>query len=262
MKHTPIAAVQAGVLLGALLLWEILPRIGLIDPLFIPPPSQVVAAAVHLSHHGGLSHHILISLKRALGGLAAGMLIALPLGLALGGWFPRLTRALEPLMELFAQANPVLLFHIIILFLGIGESAKLFIITWLCLWPITFSIINGIRTVDPQILKVGRALGLGRLRLFGQVVMPSAAPHLFTGLRLAAGYAFIMLIAAEMMGAASGLGWLVIQNQESYHAPRIFAGAAIITALGITVDTLLKALERRVVAWQPPIDAVPSQLAV
>jgi NitT/TauT family transport system permease protein len=186
-----------------------------------------------------------VSLVRALSGLLAALLVGLPLGLLLGGWFPRIQTATEPLMELFAQANPVILAHIIIFFLGIGQSAKIFIIAWLCIWPITFSTISGIRNVDPTLIKSARSLGLGRFRLFVSVVLPSAAASIFTGLRLAAGYAYIMLIASEMMGASSGLGFLVVQSQESYNVTRIFAGASVITLLAVVTDQLLKLAERR-----------------
>ena len=228
-----------------LLLWEILPRLGAVDPLFIPPFSGVLSTMYQLFASGELGKHTLVSLVRALSGLLAALLVGLPLGLLLGGWFPRIQTATEPLMELFAQANPVILAHIIIFFLGIGQTAKVFIIAWLCIWPITFSTIAGIRNVDPTLVKAARSLGLGRFRLFLSVVLPSAAATIFTGLRLAAGYAYIMLIASEMMGASSGLGFLVVQSQESYNVTRIFAGASVITLLAVVTDQMLKLAERR-----------------
>jgi NitT/TauT family transport system permease protein len=187
---------------------------GVIPSLFVPPLSQVIRAIADLWSTGELVRNSLISLQRAFIGFAAAVVLGLPLGLLVGGWFPRVQTALEPLMELFAQANPLVLFHIIILFLGIGEAPKTFIIGWLCLWPVTFSAINGIQNVDPLVLKAARSFGVGRGRLFVSVILPFAAPAIFAGLRLAAGYAFIMLVAAEMMGASSGLGWLVLSAQE------------------------------------------------
>jgi ABC-type nitrate/sulfonate/bicarbonate transport system permease component len=229
--------------------WEILPRCGVVNPLFIPPLSVVLAALRDINASGELLTHTVISLQRAFFGFSVAVLVGLPLGLLLGGWFPRIQQALEPLMELFAQANPVILAHIIIFFIGIGEGAKTFVIAWLCVWPITFSAITGIRTVDPVLLKAAGSFGLGRWRLFVRVVIPAAAPSIFTGLRLAAGYAFIMLIASEMMGASSGLGWLVVQSQESYNVSRMFAGAGMITLLAVVADALLRLVEKRVVVW-------------
>ncbi|HEY6838822.1 MAG TPA: ABC transporter permease subunit, partial [Geobacteraceae bacterium] len=186
---------------------------------------------------------------RAYGGLLAAVAAGLPLGLLLGGWFPRLQEALEPLMELFGQANPVILFHIVVLFFGIGTGAQIFIIAWLGIWPVTFSAMNGIRTVDPQLLKAARAMGLGRWRLFTSVVLPSAAPSIITGLRLAAGYSFIMLIAAEMMGTSKGLGYFMAISQEQADVKGLVAAALIVTLLGVATDALLKVAGKRVVAW-------------
>ncbi len=234
-----------GIILLFLSLWELLPLSGLIDPLFLPRFSEVILTILELCRSGELQHHTRISLMRAFTALFAAVIIGMPLGLILGGWFPRLQQATKPLMELFAAANPVILAHIIIFFLGIGESAKTFIIAWLCIWPIVFSTISGIRTVDDSLLKAAGSLGLGRWRLFVMVILPSAAPSLFTGLRLAAGYAFIMLIAAEMMGGGSGLGWFVLQSQENYHVLRIFAGATVITFFAVLTDLPLKLLQNR-----------------
>lgn len=241
--------IQTIPLLVFLALWEIVPRAGLVDPVFLPPLSTVAETVAGLWQSGELKIHALVSLQRALGGFLAAVALGIPLGLVVGGWFPRIQAALEPLMELFAQANPVVLFHIIILFLGIGEAAKTFIIGWLCLWPVVFSAMSGVRNADPLLLKAARSLGVGRLRLFVSVVIPSAAPSIIAGVRLSAGYAFIMLIAAEMMGASSGLGWLVIQAQESYHVARIFAGAAVITGLALAVDGILKLIG----GWLAPV---------
>jgi len=240
---------KTGVILLFLALWEILPATGILDPVFIPRFSAVIATIVDLFRTGELVQHTWISLIRAFTGLLTAVVIGLPLGLLLGGWFPRFQQASEPLMELFAQANPVILAHIIIFFLGIGESAKVFIIAWLCVWPITFSTINGIRTVDASLIKAARSLGLGRWQLFLKVILPSAAPSIFTGLRLSAGYAFIMLIASEMMGASSGLGWFVVQSQENYHVLRVFAGATVITFLAMLSDLLIKLLQNRFTFW-------------
>ncbi|MBJ6724318.1 ABC transporter permease [Geomesophilobacter sediminis] len=250
MKTDRSLLLQVLAALVFLALWEILPRAGIVDPLFIPPFSGVAGALRDLYASGELATHTRISLIRAGVGLLAAVLVGLPLGLLLGGWFPRLQTATEPLMELFAQANPVILAHIIIFFLGIGEVAKTFIIAWLCIWPVVFSTITGIRTVDASLLKAARSLGLGRWSLFTSVVLPGAAPSIFTGLRLSAGYAFIMLVASEMMGGSNGIGWLIVQSQESYHVTRIFAGATVITLLAVLADLLLKLIERLLVVWE------------
>jgi NitT/TauT family transport system permease protein len=253
MKPAPATRNKILAIIIFLALWEVLPRTGLLNSQFIPPLSGVLLALRDLHESGELLTHTIVSLERAYYGLLVATVIGLPLGLLLGGWFPRIQTASEPLLNLFAQANPVILAHIIIFFLGIGQVAKTFTIAWLCIWPITFSTITGIRTVDSSLLKAARSLGLGRWQLFIRVVLPSATPSIFTGLRLAAGYAFIMLVASEMMGASSGLGWLILQSQENYNITRIFAGATVITFLAVISDGLIKLLENRVVVWDADV---------
>jgi NitT/TauT family transport system permease protein len=176
------------------------------------------------------------------------------LGLLIGGAWPRLAEALEPLVELFAQANPVVLFHVVLLFFGIGESAKVFVIAWMCTWPIMFSAIGGVRQVDPELVRATKSFGIGGFALCVKCLVPAALPSILTGMRLSGGYAFIMLVATEMMGTSSGLGWYVVQSQESYHSGRIFAGATLITILALVLDQILKLLEKRVVRFRPMFD--------
>ncbi|MDA8234446.1 MAG: ABC transporter permease [Clostridia bacterium] len=230
--------------------WELVSLAGLVHPLFIPPLSQVLTTIWELTVSGEMIEHILISLSRAFGGFLIAVTLALPLGLLLGGWFRNLQTALEPLMEVAAQANPFILFHVIILFLGIGEATKVTIIAWICIWPIVFNTISGIRNIDPVLLKSARSFGLERTALFTKVILPVAAPSIFTGLRLSAGYAFFMLVVAEMMGSSSGLGWLVQTSQESYNVSRLFSAALVIALLGLLIDTLMQFIEKKVIVWQ------------
>jgi NitT/TauT family transport system permease protein len=241
-----------------LVVWEAAPRLGLVDPVFVPPFSSVMATVWELGATSNLLHHVGISLFRALAGFLLAVVVALPLGFALGGWFPCLEAALSPLTDVFSQANPFILFHIILLFLGIGEATKVTIIAWACVWPILFSTIAAIRHIDPVLRKTATGFGLSRAALFWKVVLPAAAPSLFTSLRLSAGYAFFMLIAAEMMGASSGLGWLVLSYQENYHVVRIFAVATVIAVLGLGIDGAMQLLERlTVVQGEPAMSRCP-----
>lgn len=121
------------------------------------------------------------------------------------------------------------------------------IITWTCIWPIVFSTISGIQNANPYLLKAGRGFGLGRLKLFYKIVLPSTAPAIFVGLRLSAGYSFFMLIAAEMIGSSSGLGWLILNSQENYELLRIFSAAMVIAVLGLAVDISMEFAEKKII---------------
>lgn len=239
------------VLVAVLGMWECLPRVGVINPLFIPPLSRVLTTLWHLLRYESLAEHAQISLLRALGGLGVGVTLGSLIGFALGSESLRIRRAAEPLLGLASQANPVVLFHVVVLFWGIGEVAKIVVIAWLTTWPTAFGAMSGLQVVDPELTRVGRAFGLSAWRLFWRLGLPSAMPALFAGIRLAAGYAFVMLVAAEMMGTSSGLGWFVVQSQENYDASRIFAAATLIGGLAFGTDAILRRLEHICVYWQP-----------
>lgn len=220
-------------------LWELVSRLGIVNRMFIPSLSEVIRTTWDLFRNGILLTHIAISLERALSGFFAAAVIGISIGFLVGGWFKRLEIALEPLLDVFSQTNPFILFHIIFFFLGFGDAAKIAIIAWTCTWPIVASTISGIHHMDPVLLKAARSFGLGRWDSFRKVVLPAVSPSLLTGLRLSLGYSLFMLIAAEMMGSDSGLGWLVINSQEGYQIQKIFSAALIIALLGYILDTLL-----------------------
>jgi NitT/TauT family transport system permease protein len=183
--------------------------------------------------------HLKVSLLRALSGFVIATLLGVPLGLLLGTWFKKLNAYLDFPLEILSQLNPFILFHILILFLGIGESPKITIVAWTCLWPVTFSAINGAKSVSPLLLKAGRAFGLNRFGILIKIVVPQALPLIFAGIRLSLGYSLFMLIAAEMMGASSGLGFLTLVSQENFQLNRMYAAVVMIACLGIVLDYLL-----------------------
>jgi NitT/TauT family transport system permease protein len=237
---------QAAAFLVLFALWEALPRARIIDPVFVPPLSVVLATTAHEWRSGLLSRHALVSLCRAWSGLACGALVGVPAGFLLGGWFANAERFVDLPFRFLQQANPVVLFHVIVLFLGIGEAPKIFIVGWLCTWPMLFGTIAAINSIDPQMVRIARAFGCSRMGVFWHVVMPATAPAMFASMRIAAGQSFVMLVAAEMMGTSSGLGWYVVQCQESFDSARIFAGVFVLTLFALVTDALVGLVARLV----------------
>jgi NitT/TauT family transport system permease protein len=235
-------------------IWEAGPRMGWIDSQFFPPPSVIIAEGAKLLEKGELLPHILVSLGRIMTGFTVAVAVATPLGFILGGWFPRLTHFLRPLLRLLGQINAFSLFPLFVLFFGIGELAKFSIIFWSCLWPILFTTIAGVQGVDPLHVKVARSMGSSRLSLFTRVLFPAALPSIFTGIRLGMTIAFLMLIAAEMIGASTGLGWLVLNSSVNYVIPRLYLAAAVIALLGMGINYLLHFLESRVIRWKEAVE--------
>jgi NitT/TauT family transport system permease protein len=195
---------------------------------------------------GTVASDIKISLIRALSGFFTAAAIGVPLGLFLGAYNKWLFDYVQIPFDVLSQLNPFLLFHIIILFLGIEEAPKITIVAWTCLWPIVFSTLNGIRGVNPALIKSGYAFGLSPLKLISKIYLPASLGCIFAGLRLALGYSLFMLIAAEMMGASSGLGFLVLDSQETFQLQRMYCAVLFIAILGLILDAILNLIGRHV----------------
>ncbi|MDR2386755.1 MAG: ABC transporter permease [Deltaproteobacteria bacterium] len=232
-------------ILAFLLLWESLSRLNIINQVFFPPFTRVLETTAHLFELGIMGEHLRVSLGRAIPGFLLATLVGIPLGLILGSFFSKLKIILEIPLEVLSQINPFLLFHILIFFMGIGESPKITIIFWTCLWPITFNTIQGASTVNPFLIKAGRAFGLDKKKLLLKIVIPATMPYIFSGLRLSLGYSMFMLIAAEMMGASKGLGWLVLASQENFQLNQMYAAVLVIAFIGLILDAIIFALGHR-----------------
>jgi NitT/TauT family transport system permease protein len=237
-------------IVGFFLLWEIAPNVGLVDAQFIPPPSQILIALEKLAAGGVLFIHIAASLQRTFIGLFLAILVAISAGFVLAGVFPVLSRQLHPLLKILGQINAFSLFPIFILFFGIGELAKVSIILWSTVWPVLFTTIAGISQIDPLYIKSARSMGASRLTIFGKVILPGAAPVIFTGIRTGSTHAFLMLVAAEMIGAKAGLGWLIQNSAQNNIIPRLFAAMFIIAILGTAMNYLIDYFEGSFITWK------------
>jgi NitT/TauT family transport system permease protein len=228
--------------------WELIIRFHWVDPFFIPPFSTIMITAWNLIRSGQLPYHALLSMERACTGFLAAVVIAVPLGILVATAIRNLRLVLEPIWEIGSQINPFILFHIILLFTGVGEATKITIVAWTCVWPLLLSTISGVLHIDPLLIKSAVAFGLDRRSLLLKVIMPAAAPVIYAGLRLSAGYAFFILIAVEMLGSSSGLGALIIYEREYFRTAAIFAAAGFIAVLGLGMDCLLEFAGKKLLA--------------
>jgi NitT/TauT family transport system permease protein len=240
-------------ILAFLLLWELAPRLGLINRTFLPPFSEIIVKGVEYALAGKLAPQVLVSVGRAAGGFGLGVVTAIPLGVLLG-WYRPLEAYLNPLLQLLRQTNPVSLFPAFILFFGIGYLTNIAIIYWVVVWPILLGTVNGVRQADPALIKYARSVGLPDWRIFLKVVAPSAVPSVITGMRLAATYSFLMLVVSEMVGASSGLGYLIVNAQYLMSIHLLYVGVIVLALLGIASNWGLVALERRLTSWKQDIN--------
>jgi NitT/TauT family transport system permease protein len=231
------------------LAWELLPRTGLVDRVFLPPFSEIILAAQRLVLSGALAEHAAASILRSSSGLALAILIAVPAGLIIGS-NRRIGEFIEPLLELFRNTAPLALLPVFTLILGIGETSKIAMVLYASAWPILLSTINGVRTVDPLLVKAARSMGLGSVRLFAKVILPASVPTIFTGIRLAAAHSILVLIAAEMVGAKAGLGYFVSAAEFNFQIPEMYAGILSLALLGLLVNFALVRIEARLSMWR------------
>ena len=244
---------QSMAIIVFLLIWEAAPRLGLVNILFISPPSVVFTSLANLILSGELIHHTVSSLIRVSTGFGLALLVALPLGFLLGGWFKGFETSVNPLLQILGQANPFTLFPVFMALLGIGEISKIAIIYWVCQWPVLFNTITGIKNVDPLLVKVARTAGLSKLEMFWKVLLPASLPTVFAGIRMGAAFSFFMLIGAEMIGTHSGLGFMIIQAQATFQIPKMYAGIVTVALLGIVINLIMQELEKRSMKWKENI---------
>jgi sulfonate transport system permease protein len=242
------AARRWGVLLAFLALWQLASTLGLVNAAIFPPLTEILAALWTALASGKLLPDIAISLQRS--GLAFGFAVALgvPLGLVMGR-FRAIETALDPILQLFRQTSALALYPVFILFLGLGETSKVFVIFWATLFPILLATISGVKSVDPKLIEMARIYGASGLTTFARVILPAAVPQIFVGLRLSATTSLLLLIAAEMIGANKGLGFQVLNAQYNFEIPLMFGAILLLAGLGLGANALLVALQKRLCAW-------------
>lgn len=235
-----------------LAIWELIPKIGLIDRAFLPPFSEVAVTFVKLLLSGELLTHTMVSLERAAIGYGLAVLVGVPLGLMMG-WFKSFDKIIDPLIQLLRNVPSLALLPIFILFLGIGQQSKIAIIFWGSLWAILLNTISGVKGVEPILIKSARSMGASHSMLFRKVVLPAAVPSIFTGLRLSATHSILILIAAEMIGSTSGLGFLILSAEYSFNIHNMYAGILALALLGIITNYVLLHIENTTTKWKEAI---------
>jgi sulfonate transport system permease protein len=233
-----------------ILVWELASRSGWIAESVLPAPSAVVDAFLRLSQSGELANNILVSGARAGAGFLIGAALGLTLGLANG--LSNLSRNItDTTLQMIRNIPHLALIPLVILWFGIDEEAKLFLVALGVFFPIYVNTLLGIQGVDQQLVEMGRAYGMKSLTLFFRVILPGALPSIFTGLRYALGIMWLTLIVAETMSASSGLGYMAMQAREFLLLDVVVLSILIYALLGKLADVLARALEGTFLQWHP-----------
>jgi sulfonate transport system permease protein len=233
-----------------ILVWEACADAGFIAPHVLPAPSKVVQTAIMLALSGSLLADLGVSLLRAAAGLTIGGMIGFSLGIVVG--FSRLAEALIDRSVQMVRAIPFLaLLPLVIVWLGVGEAQKIFVVSLGVAFPIYINTTLGIRQVDPKLVELGHVQGLGNWQLIRRIILPGALPSILTGLRYALATAWLALVVAETIGAESGIGFLAMDAREFLRTDVIVLTVVIYAVIGVAADSIARLLERRLLAWHP-----------
>ncbi len=237
------------VLAVVVVLWSLAGRLGLIDTDLIPTPEMVWSAAVELGTDGLLLSDLGISLRRA----ATGFVLGAGLGVVCGLLTARVRAigtVLHPILNILRPIPAIALVPLAIVWFGIGEPSKYFVIAYTVFLSVWLNTDYGASHVAPTYIRASRSLGAGMLREFFEVVVPAAAPHIVSGLRLGTALAFLSLVAAELTGASSGIGYRIQEARQFLRTDRMFVGLIELGILGALLDAAFLALSRWLVHWE------------
>jgi sulfonate transport system permease protein len=235
--------------LAALALWQLVCTWGVFTPVEVASPVAVFDAGRELWREGALQSNLLVSLRRVIEGLTIGVSAGVLLAV-LAGLFRLGEDLLDPVLQA-ARAVPILgLVPLAIIWFGVGETPKVFLIALGCVFPVYINTYAAIRGVDTKLVEAGQTFGLNRLGLVRRVVLPGAVPGFLVGLRFALVGSWLIIIVAEEINAQSGIGYLIMQAQTTNRTDIIFLGLAIYALLGLIADAIVRLLERRLLGWR------------
>ena len=236
------------VLLALALLWEAAGRGAWVHKVLLPPLRAVLATLYDIVASGEVVRHLAVSLWRAAAGYALAAALGIALGIAMGYW-RRVHQAAEITIELLRAVPPPAIIPVAMVFLGIGDALKVFVIFFACLFPILVNTIDGVRAADPVLIRTARTFRLSQARTVWKVIVPIAAPTIMTGLRIATAIALILTVISEMIGATSGIGYFILGAQRTMHITQMYAGIIVLALTGYALNRAFLAADERIMAW-------------
>lgn len=237
-----------------LVLWQASAQWGWLSNRILPAPLDVAKSAVALARSGELWTHVAVSTWRALLGFAIGGSLGLALGL-LTGTFRTAETLLDTTLQMVRNIPVLALIPLVILWFGIDESAKLFLVSLGVFFPIYLNTYHGIRSVDPALVEMARSYGLSRAQLYREVILPGALPQILVGVRFSLGLMWVTLIVAETVSAQAGIGYMTMNAREFLQTDVVLLGILLYALLGKLADWLSRGLERYWLRWHPGYQA-------
>ncbi|TPM26094.1 ABC transporter permease subunit [Mesorhizobium sp. B2-3-4] len=244
--------VSVATILAVLALWTLSARLQLVSPVFLPSPLAVWNKFVAVAQNGfvdaTLAQHAVASLGRVFAALAAAILVGVPVGLAIG--ISTIGRGIfDPLLEFLRPIPPLAYLPLVVIWFGIGEPSKILVIAIAMLAPVALSTASGVRGVSQERINAARSLGATRAQVIRHVILPSALPSILTGLRIALGAGWSTLVAAELVAATRGLGFMIQSAAQFLVTDVVVMGILVIAAIAFVLEFIIRRIERLLVPW-------------
>jgi NitT/TauT family transport system permease protein len=232
-----------------LVLWECTGRFQWVPSLFLPAPSAVLVEGWAMIKTGMMFKHLLASLSRILWGFLIACSLGLVIGLLIGSF--RFFEAIgNPIIAATFPIPKIAILPLLILWLGIGEAPKVAVIVLGVFFPMVINVYTGVKNVDPLLIKAALSLGSTRTRIICKVIFPSILPMIFAGMKLGMGIALLLVVAAEMVGADAGIGFMIMNAADLMQTQKLMVGLVMLSLLGIFFNWLFERLERMVIPWK------------
>lgn len=240
-------------LLSIFILWVIVTSLGIISPTYLPTPQSLVAVTYDLVVNGyqrtPLAEHVGISLFRALTGFALGVALGIPTGL-ITGYNRTADAAVSPVMAFVRPIPPIAFIPMVVLYFGLGELGKVVLIFFTAFNYAHVNAHTGAAHVPIAYLRAAQSLGLTRAQLFRKIIVPASLPQIFTGLKVAMALSWAVVVAAELVGAQRGLGFMISDAAQLFQIPTVFVGIALIGLIGLILNLALEGMETKLVHWK------------
>jgi taurine transport system permease protein len=245
-----LTAATTGTILA---LWTLASRYGWVNPLFLPSPAAVWASFVTVATTGyqgsRLHEHLLASLGRVLAGFGLACLVGIPLGLVMG-LSSRLKAVFDPVIAFYRPLPPLALYTLLVMWLGIGETSKVVLLFLAALPPLSISAMQAAAGIDPGLIRAARSLGAGPRQMFAEVFLPACLPGICTGMRISLGFTYTVLVAAEIVAAPAGLGWMIWDASKFMLSDVVIMGLFVMGLTGLALDWLVRLVERALTPWR------------
>lgn len=233
-------------------LWEVLATVSGIERIFLPKISEIWGETVEMYREGILVENVVISLRVYAIGLLISLVIGVPLGLLVGG-IKILDKILLPYLWVIYTTPLIILMPLVLLWVGINDKARVLLIILSAVPAVVVIVMEGVKTVEPSLLRAARSFGAGRTVLFTKVIFPSTVPFIATGVKMGVSRALIGLFVGELFTSADGIGYIITLSQKVFNTPRVFAMLLIFVAFSVSVVGLSQYIERRLSAWRTSI---------